>query len=271
MEPMALGSAPGSPSSPSANPNYLPAFLMGNAKPVSPNSPELRKNISFNLTPSDRSSMRQKLFSPSVSDVPKHLPPSVESNTTPGPPRQSLFDTLDVRRSINTTTPTPNTQNSFQHDSFSHSFNEKSVERPEIIRQATAGSNLWVTVFGFPTTASGSIFTQFASCGMIADKRFPAQGNWMHLKFSNTLEVSKALSLNGKLILNSIMIGVLPYQNNSIRESGESPMPKTPTRARSLRLSFVSPQNSNMVITPENVPQKSTGILTKAMDYVLGW
>ncbi|KAK5645709.1 hypothetical protein RI129_004173 [Pyrocoelia pectoralis] len=272
MEPMTLGSAPSSPSSPLANPNYLPAFLMGNAKPASPNSPEIRKNISFNLTPSDRSSLRQKLFSPSVPDVPKAtLQSPVEINNTPGPPKQSLFDTLDVRRSVNTNTFTPNTPSSFQHDSFSQNVNESSMERVETIRQAMS-SNLWVTVFGFPSTASGIVVAQFSSCGLIADKRFPAQGNWVHLKFSNTLEVSKALSLNGKLISNTMMVGVSPYHGNCNKENIESPLPKTPTtRARSLRLSFVSPQNSNMVITPENIPQKSSGILTKAMDYVLGW
>ncbi|KAF5303046.1 hypothetical protein FQR65_LT08375 [Abscondita terminalis] len=257
MEPMALGSAPSSPSSPTANPNYyLPSFLLGDNEPSStPTLPsEFRKNESYSTTPSDRSNLRQKLFSPRFSESP--MQSLYDSNENkPGPPTQSLFDTIDVTRSVNTA--------STKHN-FGKSINEdKPFEENEsfaFLNDSFMGTcqNQWVTVYGFPTSA--------------ANKRFPAQGNWVHLKYNSSVEASKALSLNGKLISNNIMVGVCLYQNKGCdKENKDISYYKSPGRARSLRQSFVSPQASNTVVTPTSVPHKSNGLVTKAMEYVFGW
>lgn len=71
-------------------------------------------------------------------------------------------------------------------------------------------SNLfWITVFGFPQTATTTILSHFSTVGTIIDKVLPLGcSNWMHLKFSSRLECDKALNYNGKVIGNNLMVGV---------------------------------------------------------------
>ncbi|KAF5294083.1 hypothetical protein FQA39_LY13557 [Lamprigera yunnana] len=269
MEPMALGSAP---SSPTTHPNYLPAFLMGDQKLISPNpplSPEIRK--SFNATSVDRSNLRQKLFSPGITESDRTPLQSSydQDDIRPGPPKQSLFDTIDIKRGIDVSTFT--TPKNVSSPNVQRTLNESVVMDESVNLNASTrelNRNLWVTVFGFPSSATSVILARLSNCGAIVDKQFPTQGNWVHLKFNSPTEASKALSLNGKLILSNIMIGVSPYFNKNDKENTDTSLYKTPIRARSLRESFVSPQTSNTVILSENVPQKSTGLVTKAMEYV---
>lgn len=280
---MALGSAPSSPSSPTTNPNYLPPFLIGDNQAASSNTPlstEIRKNESFTSTPSDRNNLRQKLFSPSFVDTmqsPKQ--PTYNSNENrSGPPRQSLFDTIDIKRGVDKTlsdaskigiVTSPNEYGCFSRK-FEESYrDESSLGLNESIRGIDR--NQWITVFGFPSNAASVVLACFANYGTIVDKRFPTQGNWVHLKYNSPVEASKALSLNGKLISNNVMIGVSLYQCKEGDKENANTSLNMPIKVRSLRQSFVSPQNSNTVLSPENVPHKSTGIVTKAMEYVFGW
>lgn len=71
-------------------------------------------------------------------------------------------------------------------------------------------SSNWVTVFGFPTSATSSILAQFARYGNIVDKQLPVQGNWMHLQYQTRVEVRRALGNNGKIFGGNTMIGVMP-------------------------------------------------------------
>lgn len=68
----------------------------------------------------------------------------------------------------------------------------------------------WVTIFGFPTSATSSILAQFARYGNIVDKQLPVQGNWMHLQYQTRVEVRRALGNNGKIFGGNTMIGVMP-------------------------------------------------------------
>lgn len=78
-------------------------------------------------------------------------------------------------------------------------------------------TEFWVTVYGFPQSATGMILQHFAQCGTIVDKVFPTQnGNWVHLKFSSRLECDKALNYNEKILANNIMIGVTQCKDKSI-------------------------------------------------------
>ncbi len=43
--------------------------------------------------------------------------------------------------------------------------------------------NTWVTVFGFPPSASSYILSQFAQYGTILQHHIPTNGNWMHLRY----------------------------------------------------------------------------------------
>lgn len=150
-------------------------------------------------------------------------------------------------------------------------FNDTVNRRNSFNMSSNRVDSHWITVFGFPPSALSLVLSQLANCGPIAEKRIPSQGNWIHIKFNNLSEVAKALSLNGKLINNSIMIGVNLHYENDNKENDGSNVFTSPIRARSLRHSFVSPQSPNSVIPPQALPQKSTGLMTKAMEYVFGW
>ena len=36
------------------------------------------------------------------------------------------------------------------------------------------------------------------------------QGNWLHIQYQSKLQAQKALSKNGKVLANSLMVGVMP-------------------------------------------------------------
>lgn len=77
------------------------------------------------------------------------------------------------------------------------------------LSQAHVGNDYWITVFGFPQTASSMVLSHFSQCGSIIDKAFATQnGNWVHLRFTSRLECDKALNYNGKIIGQNLMIGV---------------------------------------------------------------
>lgn len=288
MEPMNLGSPPSSPSSPMANPNFLPPFLIGEPQPSTPApssiSPGRNKSmgsakVGFSTT--EPRSLRQKLFNQSVSEMSYSSSPHPGHNTEKhGPPKLGLFDTIESKKmgSPLLSSTVQNLGNASFNDSFSRvneSFNQSHTFNESFRSTATAKGDgdetLWVTVFGFPPSSLSIILSHFANCGTIVDKKCPTQGNWVHLKFMSFSEVNKALSFNGKLITNGIMVGVLPFSNREGKENLNASVYSTTPRARSLRQSFVTLPSANTVTSPQNVPQKSTGLVTKAMEYVFGW
>lgn len=301
MEPMTLGSPPASPGqSPTTNPNFLPAFLLGEHQPSNPRpnsiSPTKSRQGPFKLTSTPGTenrglSVHQRLYqSSSPPDQPQtsfNLSSVVEKA---GPPSKSLFDTIDSPLDNYNSSRTETRNNphfsgpsnfSTPQKNFSRNLNEslqKSYKRP-----AENMDNLWVTILGFPPHASSLVLAQFAQCGAIVDKKFPPEGNWVNLKYSTQFEVAKALSFNGKLISNSIMVGVVPCTNMEMNKENANTLNNhlndsallnrsvtSPNRARPLTQSFVQRQATD-VIQPQNVPQKSTGIVSKAMEYVFGW
>jgi nuclear pore complex protein Nup53 len=76
----------------------------------------------------------------------------------------------------------------------------------------------WVTVFGFPPPASSYVLEQFSQYGTILRHSVSADGNWMHLLFQSRLQAKKALSKNGKVYGNGIMIGVQPCIDKAVME-----------------------------------------------------
>lgn len=319
MEPMNLGSPPSSPASP--NPNFLPAYLMGESQQItSPSNPAISPGR--NKTPlmmktgtqqQYSNNIRQKLFNQStLSDFNSPITspfgsPAVEKA---GPPKTGLFDVAEKANTpvLSSTMrhPAPNEQimfgmndstmfdtidGSFRqsagapanfNDSFNNYLNYSQMDARSVSmnmgRQINQINTLWVTVFGFVPSSTSLIIAQMSNCGTIQEKKYPTQGNWIHLKYCSAQEVAKALLLNGKLISNSIMIGVVPYynkcemdkENNMSGAQYSSPIIAR-SQARSLRTSNVPQLNSNTVVSPQNVPQKSTGLVTKAMEYVFGW
>lgn len=292
MEPMTLGSAPSSPASPGVNPNFLPGFLMGGDNQPSPlnpsTSPGRNRNSSNFAKPklSEGTSLRQKLFNQSLGESPAALPPFAAVPEKPGPPKMGLFDTLEQKKKptspiLSSTVAQFNESVGFNEsisrvyeESLNHSrnvqFNETVHRGNSFNVSSTRIDSLWVTVFGFPPSALTLVLAQLANCGPIAEKRIPPQGNWVNVKFNNLSEVARAISLNGKLLNSNIMIGVILYYDKDNKEN-DSMVFTSPIRARSLRHSFVSPQSPNSVVPPQALPQKSTGLVTRAMEYVFGW
>ncbi|VEN58448.1 unnamed protein product [Callosobruchus maculatus] len=298
MEPMTLGSAPSSPASPGIHPNFLPNFLMGGDSQPSTPQPSTspgrnRTSGNFNRMGmnSEPRSLRQKLFNQTVNDSPApSLSPFSSVPEKVGPPKVGLFDTLEHKKksSLGVTSPIPSSTVAHFNDSLGFSDSVSKVDdsitfsRNGNLMDSFNKSNVvtirdkidtnWVTVFGFPPSALPLVLAQLANSGPIADKKTPPAGNWVHVKFNNTSEVARALSLNGKMLNDNIMIGVkLYYVNRQSNKENDQTVFTSPIRARSLRHSFVSPPSTNSVIPPQTVPQKSTGLVTKAMEYVFGW
>ncbi|XP_023286324.1 nucleoporin NUP53-like, partial [Seriola lalandi dorsalis] len=68
----------------------------------------------------------------------------------------------------------------------------------------------WVTVFGFPPASASYILLQFAQYGNILKHMMASPGNWMHLQYQSRLQARKALSKDGKVFGDAIMVGVKP-------------------------------------------------------------
>ncbi|XP_057660559.1 nucleoporin Nup35 [Diorhabda carinulata] len=293
MEPMTLGSAPSSPASPGVSRNFLPNFLMGGDPQI--NSPNPSISPGRNKTPGnyarvstnaiDSNNLRQKLFNHTINESSSPLSPYSMVPEKAGPPKLGLFDSLEQKKkgspvmsstvgNVNDSIPFNDSILGITEENSNlrmMSYNESMSRTPNINSHISDRiDSHWVTVFGFPPSALTLILSQLANCGPIADKKVPPQGNWVHIKFNHLSEVAKALSLNCKLITNNIMIGVTPYHDKENKEN-ESSIYTSPLRARSLRHSFISPSSQNSVVSPQTLPQKSTGIVTKAMEYVFGW
>nr|XP_014097965.1 nucleoporin Nup35 [Bactrocera oleae] len=135
-------------------------------------------------------------------------------------------------------------------------------------------TEFWVTVYGFPPSAISTILQHFAQCGTIVDKVFPPQnGNWVHLKYASRLECDKALNYNEKILGNNIMIGVTQCKDkNIIDKENVSENNTQPCKVRPLaQTAYKSVQNDSAVDNNANLPQKSSGLMNKALDLFFGW
>ncbi|XP_036624224.1 nucleoporin NUP35-like [Trichosurus vulpecula] len=77
----------------------------------------------------------------------------------------------------------------------------------------------WVTVFGFPQASASYILLQFAQYGNILKHVMSNTGNWMHIRYQSKLQARKALSKDGRIFGESIMIGVKPCIDKSVMET----------------------------------------------------
>jgi len=68
----------------------------------------------------------------------------------------------------------------------------------------------WITVFGFPQSATSFVLQEFSVYGQIIRHIPNPQGNWLHIQYQTKLQAQKALSKNGKVLANSLMVGVMP-------------------------------------------------------------
>ncbi|XP_030563195.1 nucleoporin Nup35 [Drosophila novamexicana] len=141
------------------------------------------------------------------------------------------------------------------------------------------GGDFWVTIFGFSPGASSMILQHFTMCGTIVDVvHAPQNGNWMHVRFASRIESDKALNYNLKVIASNVMVGVTRCTDESIIDKENSklagpdaPVPFRPKVRPLTQQSYNNAQHETHVSPNRNVPQKSTGLMNKAMDLIFGW
>lgn len=163
-----------------------------------------------------------------------------------------------------------------------------------LLQTTPSGAECWVTVFGFPQSATSMILSHFSQCGTIVNKMQPKNniGNWLHLRFTNRLECDRALNFNEKVLNNFFMIGVVRCRDPAVLEleqlraddlenssfignTNPNSTPVTQMNTSSIRpLAHIAykttVQNTDVVASP-TAPTKSSGILDRAMDFFLGW
>ncbi|XP_060663332.1 nucleoporin Nup35 [Drosophila nasuta] len=141
--------------------------------------------------------------------------------------------------------------------------------------------DFWVTIFGFSPGASSMILQHFTMCGTIVDVvHAPQSGNWMHVRFASRIESDKALNYNLRIIANNVMVGVtrctdesvLDKENNQLKSPGlkEPTLPRPKVRPLAQQ-AYNQAQLENEVSPKSSVPQKSSGLVNKAMDMLFGW
>ncbi|EDV46615.1 nucleoporin Nup35 [Drosophila erecta] len=151
----------------------------------------------------------------------------------------------------------------------------------------TAGANsrladFWVTIFGFSSGASSMVLQHFTVCGTIVDVvHAPQNGNWMHVRFSSRIESDKALNYNQKIIAGNVMVGVARCMERSVLDKENISFPANaetvdpPLSPSSIRpfaqQSYKLARNEDSISQAKDVPQKSSGLMDKAMDLIFGW
>lgn len=228
----------------------------------------------------------------------------VTEGRTGGPPTRGLFDTLEMSPTASPYISTVNqsmpcNQSRLLLNSMNNSVLTDSPLNPNM--NESQGLLQWVTVFGFLPSDINNVLAHISSRVRIVDKHPAphAQSNWIHLKCASEQEVQRALACNGNIVSGSVMIGVIPCtdegvvlgsdkenrskMNGSIKcfsslgkvnHSQEYSTPHTPIRiqnARPLAAGYNQHLSPQSVKSLENVPQKSTSLVSKAMEYMFGW
>ncbi|XP_078408038.1 nucleoporin NUP35 isoform X2 [Cetorhinus maximus] len=151
----------------------------------------------------------------------------------------------------------------------------------------------WITVFGFPPASASYILLQFAQYGNILKHVMSNNGNWMHIQYQSKLQARKALSKDGKIFGEAIMVGVKPCIDKSVMEIADraygtpfsvfSPpsnavgtpiqSPSTPrtTTMRPLAAAYKASSSDYQVISDRQTPRKDESLVSKAMEYMFGW
>ncbi|XP_010287704.1 PREDICTED: nucleoporin NUP53 [Phaethon lepturus] len=311
---MTLGS-PTSPK-PGASAQFLPGFLMGDLPaPVTP-QPRALSGPSVGVM-----EMRSPLLaggSPPQPVVPTH------KDKSGAPPVRSIYDELSSpglgstpltsRRPasfsltqsplVGTMPSTPGTASSMFSPASIGQPRKTTLSPAQLDPFYTQGDSLtsedqlddtWVTVFGFPQASASYILLQFAQYGNILKHVMSNTGNWMHIRYQSKLQARKALSKDGRIFGESIMIGVKPCIDKSVMENFErsstpsiSSVFTPPTKSvgspvqaannttristmRPLATAYKASTSDYQVVSDRQTPRKDESIVSKAMEYVFGW
>ncbi|CAH1786028.1 unnamed protein product [Owenia fusiformis] len=257
---------------------------------------------------------KDKVGAPPVQGLWEQTAPPTQS-PYPGPPGATQLETSGISRSM-LNTPGQSTQQAHGNESIfspnqSHSFIQQSVASspPQVDPFYTQGEAIspdeildetWVTIYGFPPAATSFVMQQFSQYGNILKHVVATEGNWMHLHYQSKIQAKKALSKNGKIFGNSIMVGVSPCIDKSIMEAvpassvntsqlshlntsqfpgGHTPhladmscdQSMRPTPIRPLTAAYRAASSEHEVVQNGSTPRKSSNIVSKAMEYMFGW
>lgn len=195
-------------------------------------------------------------------------------------------------------TPIPTTPQLSFGATPSTSMHHHSQMKEEIPYQPGMETTTWITVFGFPPSASAYIVSQFSQYGTVLQHHSPPNGNWMHIRYQTKIQAQKALSKSGKILGGSIMIGVSPCTDTAFMEEMSSVQQEhlngsqlnastldasvnnvtnssinvaNKSSIRPLTQAYKNAQSDYDVLANPNTPDKANGFVTKAMEYVFGW
>ncbi|XP_017537504.1 nucleoporin NUP35 isoform X1 [Pygocentrus nattereri] len=307
IEPMALGS----PTSPKPGPGaqFLPGFLMGDLP--APTTPQPR---TISLT-GGGAEMRSPLLAGGSPPQPVVPTPKDKSGA---PPVRSIYDDLSspvvgmsplasrkqpfsvLQTPLAGVTGTPGTAATLFSPAGLGQQRKSTLSPAQVDPFFTQGDALssedqldetWVTVFGFPPASASYILLQFAQYGNILKHVMSNAGNWMHIQYQSKLQARKALSKDGKIFGEAIMIGVKPCIDKSVMEGSEkcsssSGVFTPPVRANNTPVQSVSTPRSAMrplsaaykassseyqVVSDRDTPRKDDSFVSKAMEYMFGW
>ncbi|XP_054471546.1 nucleoporin NUP35 isoform X2 [Anoplopoma fimbria] len=285
-EPMTLGSPTSPKSAPGAQ--FLPGFLMGDLP--APASPQPR---AFSLsTPIIESTGTPRGGGRSA---PQPVVPTPKDKSG-APPVRSIHDDLGT-----VTTPLNTLRQSFpamhsplaargastpgvQQLCMSPAQVDPFYSQGESLSSEDQLDQTWITVFGFPPASASYILLQFAQYGNILKHTMASPGNWMHLQYQSRLQARKALSKDGKVFGDAIMVGVKPCIDKSVMDSSvaissplstsfsASVLPSTPRSAiRPLSAAYRSSCSDYQVVADRQTPRKDDSFVSKAMEYMFGW
>ncbi|XP_031156808.1 nucleoporin NUP35 isoform X1 [Sander lucioperca] len=288
-EPMTLGS----PTSPKPTPGaqFLPGFLMGDLP--APATPQPRP---FSLSsPIVESTGTPRGGGGGRGSAPQPVVPTPKDKSG-APPVRSIHDDL-----VTVTTPLNTHRQSFpvmqsplsargastpgvQQSCLSPAQVDPFYSQGESLSSDDQLDQTWVTVFGFPPASASYILLQFAQYGNVLKHTMASPGNWMHLQYQSRLQARKALSKDGKVFGDAIMVGVKPCIDKSVMDSSaavsppfstsfSSPaFPSTPRSAiRPLSAAYRSSASDYQVLADRQTPKKDESLVSKAMEYMFGW
>ncbi|KPP62864.1 nucleoporin NUP53-like [Scleropages formosus] len=307
-EPMTLGS-PTSPK-PTSGAQFLPGFLMGDLPaPVTP-QPRAFAGTGGGMD------VRSPLLAGGSPPQPVVPTPKDKSGA---PPVRSIYDELaspgigmsplSSRKQPFSVTHTPLSGLAATPGTMSNVFSPVSIgqQRKSTLSPAQADpfytqgealssedqlDDTWVTVFGFPPASASYILLQFAQYGNILKHVMSNTGNWMHIQYQSKLQARKALSKDGKIFGEAIMIGVKPCIDKNVMEGADkastssssvfTPPVKAPgtpnhpvstprSAMRPLSAAYKASSSDYQVIPDKQTPRKDDSFVTKAMEYVFGW
>ncbi|XP_048389825.1 nucleoporin NUP35 isoform X3 [Stegostoma tigrinum] len=307
---MALGS-PTSPK-PGAGAQFLPGFLMGDLPaPVAPQPRNLCGTLA-GIT---------DIRSPFGGGTPPQPVVPTPKDKCGAPPVRSLYDDLGSTRtglspissrqlanvskvqtplSGNNVTPgsgtgifSPATIGQHRKATLSPAQADPFYTQGESLTSDDHLDDTWITVFGFPPASASYILLQFAQYGNILKHVMSNSGNWMHIQYQSKLQARKALSKDGKIFGEAIMVGVKPCIDKSVMETADrsngtlfsvfSPTvsipgttvqsPSTPrtTTMRPLAAAYKACSSDYQVVSDRQTPRKDESLVSKAMEYMFGW